>query len=107
MLVVVIVTVAPMPWMLMSLGIAAVTVIVNGMVVPIWMIPFPTMKALKPPWFTTEPDIAWPQIEIHTAHQAHIFVTVPDVIVRNLHHRHWWRSGRFNDHAAIGPNHAT
>jgi len=110
MLVVVIVTVAmvPVPWMLMSLGVAAVMFVGDGMGMPIRMNSFPVMKALKPPWFTTEPDIAWPQIEIHTAHQAHIFVTVPDVIVRNRHHhRHRWRSRRFNDHATIGPNHAT
>jgi len=96
----------PVVVIVMSTVSVTVTVIVNGMVVPIRMIPFPAMKALKPPWFTTEPDIAWPQIEIHPAHQAHIFVTVPSVIIRIHSHRHHGR-GRFHDHAAIGPNHAT
>lgn len=114
MLIVVIVTVTvaltlvtiPAVVIVMSTVVVTVTVIVNGMIVPVWMIPFPAMKALKPPWFTTEPDIAWPQIEINTAHQAHIFVTVPDVIIRIHTHRHH-RRGRFHGHAAIGPNHAT
>jgi hypothetical protein len=114
MLIVVIVTVTvaltlvaiPVVVIVMSTVVVTVTVIVNGMVAPICVVPFPAMKALKPPWFTTEPDIAWPQIEIDTAHHAHIFVTVPDVIIRIHSHRHHGR-GRFHDHAAIGPNHAT
>jgi hypothetical protein len=97
---IVILAVVLMRWRLVSLGITAVMFIVNGMSVPIRMIPFPAVKAPKPPWFTNNPDMARSQIVILTADDADVFVTVPDVIIRIHSHRHHGR-GRFHGHTAI------
>jgi hypothetical protein len=84
----------------MSMAVVSVTIIANGVFPPISMFSFPSMKALKPPRFTTQPDMARPQIEIDTTDQTDVFVTVPDVIVRNLnYHRLWfYHHGRWSRH---------
>src|SRR5579862_5879591 len=96
--VVLVVALIAIPVVVIVMSAVAVTIIVNGMVVPIRVIPFPAMKALKPPWFTNNPDLARSQIVILTADNADVFVTVPDVIIRIHSHRHHGR-GRFHGHA--------
>jgi hypothetical protein len=52
------------------------------------------METIQPERFTEEPDIAGPQIIILVTHETDVFVTVPDIAVRN-HYRgrfHRWRS---------------
>ena len=75
-----------MPWLIMSMAIVSVTIIANSVVPPIGMASFPSMKALKPEWFTDQPDIAGSQIEILVANETDVFVTIPDVTVGN-HYR--------------------
>jgi len=88
-----------MPWLIMSMAVVPVTVIANGMGMPVRMVSFPSVKAIQSPGFTTQPDIARPQIEIDTAHKADVFVTVPDVIVRNpCVNRNHGRRCRSRDH---------
>ncbi len=103
-LVVALVAILPVVIVMSSVA-AAVEFIVNGMVAPIRVIPFPAMKALKPPWFTDNPDMARAQIVILTADKADVFVTVPGVIIR-IHPHRYHGCGRFHGHAAIGPDHA-
>jgi len=109
MVVTVVVTVVPVaiPVVVVSTVVVAVTFIVNGMVVPIRMNPFPVMEARQAEGFTNDPDIARSQIVIATANDTHILVAIPNVIIRSRHlHRYrGWRR-RFNHHATIRPNDA-
>jgi hypothetical protein len=80
-----------MPWLKMSMTIVSVTIIANGVVPPVSMVSFPSMETLQPEWFTEQPDIARPQIEILVTNETDVFIAIPGVTVRNhhrlLHHR--------------------
>jgi hypothetical protein len=71
----------------MSMGVISETIIANGVVPPIRMIPFPSMEKHQPVWRKVHPDIARSQIEIHATNETDVFKTIPDVSVRN----HYWR----------------
>ena len=77
-----------MPWLIMSVAVVPVMIIANSVFPPVSMVPFPSVEAFQPPRFTTQPDIARPQIEIGSAYQADVFVTVPVIIVGNFIHHH-------------------
>ncbi len=102
-----------MPWLNMAVPISPVTVIASGVVPPILMAAFPAMKTLQPDGVTEQPDIARSQIVILVANETDVFVTIPDVTVRN-HYRagidnrgrcridHWLRS---HHHEWPNPHH--
>ena len=75
-----------MPWVKMSMAIVSVMFIANGVVAPIRMTSFPSMETIEPEWVTDQPDIANSQIEILVTNETDVFVTIPDVTVRN-HYR--------------------
>jgi len=83
-----------MPWLDMSIPVGSIMVVANGVVPPISMASFPSVKTLQPEWFTEHPDIARSQIVILVTNEADIFVTIPGVAVRNHYGRHFhrWRS---------------
>jgi len=83
----------------------AIIYIVSGVGVPIRVDPFPIMKTRHAEGFTTNPDVVRPQIVVHTADDADVFVTVPDVIIR-IHVHRYHRRRRFHGNAAIRADHA-
>ena len=104
-----------MPWLVMSMAVGSVTIIANGVGLPVSMLSFPSMETLQPEWFTDQPDIAGAQIEILATHETDIFDTIPGVIVRNHYrfhgrHHHRCRSHHHDGlerHPAIRFNHTT
>ncbi len=89
MTMVVAVAVVIMPWVIMSLGIAAEMFVTNGVFAPVCMGSFPIVKARHTTRVAHHPDIAGTQIIILRADDTHIFVPVPDISVRNPHrHRY-------------------
>jgi hypothetical protein len=88
-----------MPWLDMPMGIFSETIIADGIGSPIRVTSFPSMKTIQPEWITDQPDITRSQVEILVTNETDVFVTIPDVTVRNhywLHrrrsHYHWCRS---------------
>jgi len=75
-----------------AMGIAAETVVANGVGAPIGMAMFPAVETVEPEGVADQPDIAGSEIEILVAHETDVFITIPHVIVRNGHH------GWGNDH---------
>ena len=71
----------------MAVGVATETVVTNGMAAPIGMAVFPAVETIDAEGIADQPDIAGSEIEILVTHEADVFVTIPDVIVRNGHHR--------------------
>lgn len=61
--------------------------VVRRMRPPIRMASFPGMETFQPRRVANDPHVAGPQIIILVAHDADIFVTVPNVIVRDHHDR--------------------
>jgi hypothetical protein len=74
------------PWVKMSMAIVSVMIIANGVVSPIRMTSFPSMETIEPEWVTDQPDVTKSQIEILVPNETNIFVTIPDVTIRN----HYW-----------------
>jgi len=73
-------------------AVMAVEFIVNGVAAPIRMDSFPVMKTRQARRIQDEPDAVGAQIIILSAHNTHIFITVPDITIGNLYHRRdWWR----------------
>ena len=93
------------PWLDMSIAIRPVTVIANGMDPPIRMASFPSMETVQPEGFTEQPDIAGSQIVILVAQETDVFVTVPDVTVRNHYRGHFHRCRSHNHHWLRSHNH--
>jgi hypothetical protein len=79
-----------------------VVIVVDGVFAPITVFPFPSMKTLQPEWLTGNPDITRSQIKILIPNDANVFVTVPDVTVRN---RHRARRRRRGNHHGRRSNH--
>jgi len=75
----------------MSIAIGPKTIIANGVVSPIRMATFPTMETIQPERVTDQPEIARSQVEILATNETNVFVTIPDIIIRN-HHCHRWLS---------------
>jgi hypothetical protein len=91
------------PRLLMSARISPVLLIANGMGSPIGMASFPAMKTLEPDWIGNEPDMIRSQIVVLIANDADVFVSIPDVVVRNgCLHRH--RRRRFDRHPNTHPH---
>jgi len=80
---------------IVPMRVVSETVIVDGVFPPVAMISFPTMEPFHPVPITRNPDIAGSQIKIRTTNHPDVFKTVPDVIVRNHIHCHYWRRRRF------------
>ena len=72
-----------MHWLNMSVGIFSEAIIANGVLPPIRMVSFPSMKTLQPDWITDQPDTASSQIEILVTNQTDVFAIKLDVTVRN------------------------
>ena len=68
---------------LVSVGIAAILIVADGVKAPVGMTSFPTMEALQPGSIKGQPDMVGSQIILVAAHQADIFIAVPDVFIRN------------------------
>jgi len=85
-----------MPRLNMSIVIRPETIVANGMLPPIGMMPFPPVETFHSERFTDQPDIARSQIKRLVADETDIFDAIPGVIVRNhdwlcRHHDHRWR----------------
>jgi hypothetical protein len=72
-----------MPGLDMAVPVGPVMVVADGVVPPVRMAAFPAMKTLQPEGVAEEPEIAGPEIVTLIPHEPDIFVTIPDVIVRN------------------------
>jgi len=98
--VILIVTLVMMPRMFMPLGVLAEFHVGRGVRAPIHVASFPPMKARQTYWIASNPDVVGTQVEILVANDADVFVTVPDVGVRNADlHRY---RGRGNLHGYCG-----
>jgi len=97
-----------------SVSIVSETVIVNRVFLPVAMVTFPAVETLQPVGFTSHPYIARSQIKILTAHQADIFVPIPNISLWNhnwfrVSHLHWSRTDnddRLKRHPPIRGQHA-
>ena len=103
------------PRLNMSVGVFSVTIIARGVVSPIRMTSFPSMKAFQPVRSGDQPDIAGSQIEILVPHQSDILHTIPSVSLGNhygcnLHsggnHHCWGKRNRrqIHPHLPVGLN---
>src|SRR5271170_3327627 len=71
------------------MAIPSEIVIANRVGPPIGMASFPSVKTIHPEWVADQPDTARSQIVILGADKADVFVTIPDIIIRNIYWR--WR----------------
>jgi len=78
-----------------ALSIAAVLIVVGGVLAPVSMISFPIMKTCLTVRIKIQPDMVGPQIIILVAHHADKFSAVPDIIIGNtdIHVDGRWRDG--------------
>ena len=71
-------------------------------IAPVRMVSFPIVEMMQPRFIHRNPNVAGAQIIILAADHAHVFVAIPDIIIRGsrsdshawrwLLHR-WWRAG--------------
>jgi hypothetical protein len=75
------------------------SLVADGASMPIRMAPFPSVKTAQSEVVTDQPGSSRPQVIIRAAHQADVFVAIPDIRVGHakLHDRprhadfhHWW-----------------
>ncbi len=66
-----------------SMPIFSVPIVASAVAPPIRMVPCPIMKTPQPDGITNQPDIARSQIDILVANDADVFITIPDIHVRN------------------------
>jgi hypothetical protein len=74
------------PFLKMTVRIPPITIIADGMAMPIRMASDPDMKTVNSEGIGMNPDITRAQIIILIADHADILITVPDIIVRHFHH---------------------
>ena len=67
------------PWVLMSLCISPEMIVSDGVLPPIVMASFPSMKMFQPNKITGQPDTTSSQIEIPVANPADVFAVNDDV----------------------------
>lgn len=78
-------------WHVMSVSIAAVEFIADGMVAPVGMNPFPVVETRRAVNIQSQPDVVGSQIVILAAHNADIFDPVPDISIRNTYFHRYCR----------------
>jgi hypothetical protein len=100
----------------MTMTVPPETIIAGGVASPIGMPSFPSMKAVYSEWVGDNPNVSRTQIEILIADKADVFITIPNVIVRNIHgprsrsiSRGWWSFDHhwLKDHPSIWFNSTT
>lgn len=75
----------------MSAGISPELHIADGVGAPIRMAFLPATKARQAEWFADQPNVSRSQIVILVTHQPHVFVTIPDIVLRHHDGLHRWR----------------
>lgn len=67
----------------LAVRVNPVMVVDDRVFVPVVMVLFPVHEKHEPALRQRHPHIAWRQVIILVAHHAHVFISIPDVIIRN------------------------
>src|ERR1700761_3628259 len=72
-------------WHGVSMHVAAILFIADGVSAPISMPSFPVMESCHAGGIQSQPDVVRPKIIILVAHHPDVFVAIPNIRIRNPH----------------------